>query len=95
MVILDGALDYVLQATLEILECLQGICQADAYKAVFSELEDLFLASLATIDEKIKGSKMLKLLIILTAVLTLTACEATKGLGRDLQSLGQALDDAI
>lgn len=38
---------------------------------------------------------MFRLAILLTAVLTLAACEATKGLGRDLQNAGQALDDAI
>lgn len=38
---------------------------------------------------------MLRLAILLTAVLSLTACEATKGLGRDLQNLGQAIDDAV
>lgn len=38
---------------------------------------------------------MLRLTIILAAVLALTACEATKGLGRDIQNAGQALDDAI
>ncbi len=38
---------------------------------------------------------MLRLAILLVAVLGLSACEATKGLGRDLQNAGQALDDAI
>ena len=38
---------------------------------------------------------MLRFTILLTAVLALTACEATKGLGRDVQNAGQALDDAI
>lgn len=38
---------------------------------------------------------MLRLAILLTAVLSLSACEATKGLGRDLQNLGQAIDDAV
>lgn len=38
---------------------------------------------------------MLRLAILLAAVLTLTACEATKGLGRDVQNAGQALDRAI
>jgi predicted small secreted protein len=48
------------------------------------------------IDNKMKKEpKMLRLAIFLTAVLALAACEATKGLGRDLQNLGQALDDAI
>lgn len=38
---------------------------------------------------------MLKLAILLTAVLALAACETTKGMGRDLQNAGQALDEAI
>ncbi|MEI4261912.1 entericidin A/B family lipoprotein [Roseovarius sp. D0-M9] len=38
---------------------------------------------------------MLRLSILLTAVLALTACETTKGAGRDLQNAGQALDNAI
>jgi predicted small secreted protein len=38
---------------------------------------------------------MFKLTMLLTAVLSLTACEAAKGLGRDLQNLGQAIDDAV
>ena len=42
-----------------------------------------------------KEPTMLKLAILLTVVLGLTACEATKGLGRDVQNAGQALDDAI
>ncbi len=42
-----------------------------------------------------KELKMLRLAILLAAVLTLSACEATKGLGRDVQNAGQALDNAI
>jgi len=42
-----------------------------------------------------KEPTMLKLAVLLTAVLTLAACETTKGAGRDLQNVGQALDDAI
>ena len=42
-----------------------------------------------------KEPTMLRLAILLAAVLTLTACEATKGLGRDVQNAGQALDRAI
>ncbi len=38
---------------------------------------------------------MLKLSILLGAVLALSACETTKGLGRDVQNAGQALDDAV
>ncbi len=38
---------------------------------------------------------MLKITILLAAVFTLAACEATKGLGRDVQNAGQALDEAI
>lgn len=38
---------------------------------------------------------MLKLALLLSAVLALSACETTKGLGRDLQNAGQALDDAV
>ena len=42
-----------------------------------------------------KETTMLRLAILLVAILGLSACEATKGLGRDLQNAGQALDDAI
>ncbi len=42
-----------------------------------------------------KEPTMLRLSILLTAVLALTACETTKGVGRDLQNAGQALDNAI
>lgn len=38
---------------------------------------------------------MLRVTILLTAVLALAACETTKGVGRDVQNAGQALDDAI
>ena len=38
---------------------------------------------------------MLKFSILLAAVLALSACETTKGLGRDVQNAGQALDDAV
>ncbi len=38
---------------------------------------------------------MLKLAILLTTVLALAACETTKGMGRDLQNAGQAMDEAI
>lgn len=42
-----------------------------------------------------KEPTMLKLAILLTAVLALAACETTKGMGRDLQNAGQAMDEAI
>ncbi|WP_299962950.1 entericidin A/B family lipoprotein [uncultured Roseobacter sp.] len=38
---------------------------------------------------------MMKLTLALAAVLALAACETTKGLGRDIESAGQALDNAI
>ncbi|WP_187431852.1 hypothetical protein ROLI_005840 [Roseobacter fucihabitans] len=38
---------------------------------------------------------MLRVAILLTTVLALAACETTKGLGRDVQNAGEALDSAI
>ncbi|WP_298974273.1 entericidin A/B family lipoprotein [uncultured Roseobacter sp.] len=38
---------------------------------------------------------MIRLAFALAAVLALTACETTKGLGRDVQNAGEALDQAI
>jgi entericidin B len=38
---------------------------------------------------------MLRVAILLSAVLALAACETTKGIGRDVQNAGEALDDAI
>jgi predicted small secreted protein len=35
---------------------------------------------------------MKKLTIALVALLALTACETTKGIGRDVQNAGEALD---
>lgn len=38
---------------------------------------------------------MIRLAVALAVVFTLTACETTKGLGRDVTNAGQALDNAI
>jgi predicted small secreted protein len=38
---------------------------------------------------------MKKVAILLGLVLSLAACETTKGLGRDVQNAGEALDEAI
>ncbi|MGC3938674.1 entericidin A/B family lipoprotein [Roseobacter sp. EG26] len=38
---------------------------------------------------------MIRLALALTTILALAACETTKGVGRDVQNAGQALDDAI
>jgi len=38
---------------------------------------------------------MLRVAILLSAVLALAACETTKGIGRDVQNAGEALDDAV
>ncbi len=38
---------------------------------------------------------MLRVAILLSAVLALAACETTKGIGRDVQNAGEALDKAI
>ncbi|WP_299778642.1 entericidin, EcnA/B family [uncultured Roseobacter sp.] len=38
---------------------------------------------------------MIRLAFALAAILALTACETTKGIGRDVTNAGQALDDAI
>ena len=38
---------------------------------------------------------MTKVAIVLGLVLALAACETTKGLGRDVQNAGEALDEAI
>jgi entericidin B len=39
--------------------------------------------------------RLLALVAALTAVTALSACETTKGLGRDVSNAGQALDEAI
>ncbi|WP_298839692.1 entericidin A/B family lipoprotein [uncultured Roseobacter sp.] len=36
---------------------------------------------------------MLRAALLLTVVLSLTACETTKGIGRDVQNAGEALDE--
>lgn len=41
-----------------------------------------------------KGSQMFKLAVALTAILALAACETTKGVGRDVQNAGEALENA-
>ena len=38
---------------------------------------------------------MLRIALLLTTVLALTACETTKGVGRDVQNAGEALDQAF
>ncbi|MCV3270815.1 entericidin A/B family lipoprotein [Roseobacter sinensis] len=38
---------------------------------------------------------MIRLAVALAALLALAACETTKGVGRDIQNAGQALDNAI
>ena len=38
---------------------------------------------------------MMRVAVLLSLVLALAACETTKGLGRDVQNAGEALDDAI
>jgi entericidin B len=38
---------------------------------------------------------MLRLIILLSAVLALAACETTKGVGRDVENAGEALDQAF
>ncbi|MBW4707127.1 entericidin A/B family lipoprotein [Roseobacter sp. YSTF-M11] len=38
---------------------------------------------------------MIRLAFALTAILALAACETTKGVGRDVQNAGEALDQAI
>lgn len=38
---------------------------------------------------------MLRLTILLSAVLALAACETTKGVGRDVENAGEALDEAF
>ena len=38
---------------------------------------------------------MTKVATVLGLVLALAACETTKGLGRDVQNAGEALDEAI
>lgn len=37
---------------------------------------------------------MFKLAVALTAILALAACETTKGVGRDVQNAGEALENA-
>lgn len=36
---------------------------------------------------------MLRAALLLTVVLSLAACETTKGIGRDVQNAGEALDE--
>lgn len=38
---------------------------------------------------------MFRIAILLSAVLALAACETTKGVGRDVQNAGEALDNAF
>ncbi|SNR81832.1 entericidin A/B family lipoprotein [Puniceibacterium sediminis] len=38
---------------------------------------------------------MLRIAVILSAMLALTACETIKGAGRDVQNAGQAIDNEI
>ncbi|MEM9578648.1 MAG: entericidin A/B family lipoprotein [Pseudomonadota bacterium] len=38
---------------------------------------------------------MMRVAVLLSIVLALAACETTKGLGRDVQNAGEALDRAI
>lgn len=38
---------------------------------------------------------MIRLTIALATILALTACETTKGVGRDVTNAGQALDNAL
>lgn len=38
---------------------------------------------------------MLRLVAVITVLTALAACETTKGVGRDVQNAGQALDEAI
>lgn len=38
---------------------------------------------------------MIRLAIVLSAILALAACETTKGIGRDVESAGEAMDSAI
>lgn len=37
----------------------------------------------------------MRLALLATLLLTLTACETVKGVGRDITNAGQAIDDAI
>lgn len=38
---------------------------------------------------------MTRVAVVLSFVLALAACETTKGVGRDIQNAGEALDQAI
>ena len=38
---------------------------------------------------------MMRVAVLLSLVLALAACETTKGVGRDVQNAGEALDAAI
>ena len=38
---------------------------------------------------------MLRIVALIAALTALAACETTKGVGRDVQNAGQALDDAV
>ncbi|WP_375229011.1 entericidin A/B family lipoprotein [Roseobacter sp. S98] len=38
---------------------------------------------------------MLRAALLLTCVLSLAACETTKGIGRDVQNAGEKLDEAF
>jgi len=38
---------------------------------------------------------MIRAAVMLSCLLALAACETTKGVGRDIQNAGEALDDAF
>ena len=38
---------------------------------------------------------MMRVAVLLSLVLALAACETTKGLGRDVENAGEAMDQAI
>lgn len=38
---------------------------------------------------------MMRIAVLLSLVLALAACETTKGIGRDVQNAGEAMDRAI
>lgn len=38
---------------------------------------------------------MMRIAVLISVVLALAACETTKGLGRDVQNAGQALDNTF
>jgi entericidin B len=39
-----------------------------------------------------EGIKMLRIAALILVLVTLAACETTKGVGRDIQNAGEALD---